>query len=136
MSREFPAELEAGAGRTLDVRIVPYGKPTEVSDGGPIYREEWVEGAFDDQLIAGHRLQVFLNFEHEQGIGGIIGDGVALRSQPDGLHGSFEILDGRNGDKALALVNAGQASAASPSRRSSRKRFRPLTVSSVASKPI
>ena len=38
----------------------------------------------------------------------IIGDGVALRSQPDGLHGSFEILDGGNGDTALALVNRGK----------------------------
>ena len=51
---------------------------------------------------------MFLNFEHEQGISGVIGDGVSLRSQPDGLYGSFEILDGPDGDKALELVNRGK----------------------------
>ena len=108
LHREFAAELTPGEGRTLDVRIVPYGTPAEVSDGGPVYREVWVAGAFDDQLVAGHRLQVFLNFEHEQGISGVIGDGVSLRSPPDGLYGSFELLDGPDGDKALALVNRGK----------------------------
>lgn len=105
--REFSAELEAGEGRTVDVRIVPYSTPADVSDGGPVYREEWADGAFDDQLVAGHRLRVLLNFEHEAGIGGIIGKGVALRSQLDGLHGSFEILRGNDGDKALELVHDG-----------------------------
>lgn len=105
--REYRAELQSGEGRTVDVRIVPYGVPADVSDGGPVYREEWADGAFDDQLVAGHRLRVLLNFEHEMGIGGIIGKGVSLRSQPDGLHGSFEILHGQDGDKALDLVRDG-----------------------------
>ena len=107
LRREFPVELHAGDGRTVDARIVPYSTPAHVSDGGPVYREEWAEGAFDDQLVAGHRLRVFLNFEHEQGIGGVVGRGVELRSQPDGLHGSFEILHGQDGDKALDLVRQG-----------------------------
>ena len=76
LRREFPAELHAGDGRTVDARIVPYSTPADVSDGGPVYREEWADGAFDDQLVAGHRLRVLLNFEHEPGIGGIVGKGV------------------------------------------------------------
>jgi HK97 family phage prohead protease len=107
LRRQFSANLTAGEGRTVDVRVVPYGVAAEVSDGGPTYREEWAAGAFDDQLVAGHRLKVLLNFEHQPGIGGVIGKGVALRSEPDGLHGSFEVLPGANGDTALELVNAG-----------------------------
>ena len=107
LQREFTAELQAGEGRTVDARIVPYGTPTEVSDGGPVYREEWVDGAFDDQLVAGHRLRVLMNFEHESGIGGVIGKGMSLRSLPDGLHGSFQILRTQDGDKALELVREG-----------------------------
>ena len=134
--REFPAELEAGDGRTVDVRIVPYGKPAEVSDGGPVYREEWVDGAFDDQLVAGHRLQVLLNFEHERGIGGVIGNGVSLRSQPDGLHGSFEILDGEDGDKALDLVTRGKLARRLARGVREEDRAVPPTASSAASKRI
>jgi len=107
LHREFQAELSASDGRTVYARIVPYGTPAEVSDGGPVYREEWADGAFDDQLVAGHRLRVLMNFEHETGIGGIIGKGVSLRSQPDGLHGSFQILNTQDGDKALELVREG-----------------------------
>ena len=80
-----------------------------MSDGGPVYREEWADGAFDDQLVAGHRLQVFLNFEHEQGIGGVIGNGVSLRSHPMACTGRSRCWTAPDGDKALALVNAGQA---------------------------
>ena len=32
--REFSAELSAGDGRTVDVRVVPYGVAAEVSDDG------------------------------------------------------------------------------------------------------
>jgi HK97 family phage prohead protease len=106
--REFSVELEPGEGRTLDARIVPYGVPAEVSDfGRRPYREEWLPGCFDDQLVAGHRLKVLLNFEHHEGITNVIGKGVELRSEPDGLHGSFEVLDTPAGDTALALVTSG-----------------------------
>jgi uncharacterized protein len=107
LKRQFEAHLTPGDGRTVDVRIVPYGVAANVSDGGPVYREEWQQGAFDDQLVAGHRLKVLLNFEHGRGIANIIGKGVALRSASDGLHGSFEVLETQDGDKALALVNSG-----------------------------
>jgi|KBSMisStaDraftv2_1062788.scaffolds.fasta_scaffold00857_3 HK97 family phage prohead protease len=105
--REFVAELAPGEGRTVDLRIVPYGIAAEVSDGGPRYREEWMHGAFDDQLRAANRVDVLLNFEHQAGIGGLIGRGLRLESQSDGLYGSFRIFDGQDGDKALELVQEG-----------------------------
>lgn len=108
LRRTFAAHLETGDGRTVDVRIVPYGERITHNDGlggvprGVDYQEEWMPGAFDHQLNAAHR--VVANFEHQPGIGGIVGKGVALRSQPDGFHGSFRILDGPDGDKTLQLI--------------------------------
>jgi HK97 family phage prohead protease len=109
LHREFSAELSAGDGRTVDVRIVPYRTPAEVSDDGrTIYREEWDDNCFDEQLVAGHRLKVLLNFEHLSGISNIVGKGISLRSVPgDGLHGSFRMDEGQDGDKALRLVQDG-----------------------------
>jgi phage head maturation protease len=70
LRRTYTAEITAGDGRTVDVRVVPYGVSAEVSDDGGrnFYREEWAAGCFDDQLVAGHRLKVLLNFEHQRGI--------------------------------------------------------------------
>lgn len=107
--REFAAEFTPGDGRTVDVRVVPYGVAARVSDDGgrTVYREEWAAGCFDDQLVAGHRLKVLLNFQHLPGISNVVGKGVALRSEPDGLHGSFRMSATQDGDKALELVNDG-----------------------------
>lgn len=107
--RTFEADFTVGDGRTVDVRVVPYDTPADVSDDGgrTVYREEWASGAFDDQLVAGHRLKVLLNFEHLSGISNVVGKGVALRSQADGLHGSFRVTQGQDGDKALELINDG-----------------------------
>lgn len=108
LRREFFAEFTPGDGRTVEVRVVPYGVPAEVSDDGrTFYREEWAPGAFDDQLVAGHRLKVLLNFEHQRGISNIVGKGVALKSEPDGLHGTFRMSETQDGDKALELVRDG-----------------------------
>src|SRR5574337_552665 len=106
--RSFAAEVTAGDGRTVDVRIVPFGERISHNDGlggvprGEWYEEEWMPGVFDHQLNAAHRL--LANFEHQTGIGNIVGKGVALRAEADGYHGSFRILDGEDGDKLLQLV--------------------------------
>src|SRR5689334_4916480 len=56
--RTFAAEMTAGDGRTVDVRIVPYGERITHNDGlggvpkGVPYTEEWVPGAFADQARA------------------------------------------------------------------------------------
>lgn len=107
LHRTFSADVQQGDGRTLDVRIVPYGERATVNDGTGTYEEEFAAGAFDDQLVAGHRLKVWLNFQHERGIDAVIGKGVALREEPDGLYGSFRAYEDAAGDKALMLVNDG-----------------------------
>lgn len=104
LRRTFQAELTAGDGRTIDVRIVPYGEQALVDDGRGAYTEEFAAGAFDGQIEAKAAHRVFLNFEHQRGIGGIVGKGLALRSQADGLYGSFRALENPDGDKALMLV--------------------------------
>jgi len=98
-----------GDGRTLHTRIIPWNTPATVSDP-PHYRpyqESWAPGAFDKQLNAANRVDVLMNFEHEQGIGGIVGRGIQLSNEPDGLHGVFRMLGGPDADKALELVNDG-----------------------------
>jgi HK97 family phage prohead protease len=102
--REFNADAAVGDGRTIDVRIVPYGERALVDDGFGEYTEEFSRGAFDEQLAAGHRLKVWLNFQHERGIGSVIGKGISLREESDGLYGSFRAFEHADGDKALLLV--------------------------------
>ena len=108
LRRSFAAEVTQGDGRTVDVRIVPFGERIRHNDGlgglprGEWYEEEWMPGVFDHQLNAAHRL--LANFEHQQGIGDVVGKGVSLRSETDGYHGSFRILEGADGDKLLQLI--------------------------------
>jgi HK97 family phage prohead protease len=107
----FAAEMSPGEGRTVDVRVVPYGERATVADGlggvpaGVPYQEEWVLGAFSHQLGAANR--VLANFEHQSGLAGVIGHGLALREASDGLHGSFKLHETPDGDKALTLVREG-----------------------------
>jgi len=109
--RQFAAEIVSGDGRTVDVRIVPYGERIQHNDGlggvrrGEVYTEEILPGAFDHQLNAAHR--VVANYEHGQTMADVIGRGVALRSQPDGFHGTFRILKSPSGDSALELIQEG-----------------------------
>jgi HK97 family phage prohead protease len=105
--REFQAELvPVGDGRTIDLRIVPYNTVARVKDpGGPPYEEEWLPGVFDKQVKAANR--VFVNVEHEQGFGGVVGRGQEFREGDDGFVGSVRVLSGPDGDKALELVNDG-----------------------------
>lgn len=104
--RDFPVEEWVVDGRTVDVRIVPYGVSALVRDGdGPVYREEWLPGVFGHQLNAANR--VYANFEHEPGIRGIVGQGILLREERDGFHGSFRLHDTADGDKAKILIEHG-----------------------------
>jgi HK97 family phage prohead protease len=110
--REVTFAVE-GDGRTIEARIVPYNTPTKVADApqhggtGIPYLERWLPGAFDAQTNAANRVDVWLNFEHEDGFRGIIGHGKVLRSEPDALYGTFRVEPGPDGDKALHLVNEG-----------------------------
>lgn len=111
--REFPVEFAEGDGRTIEARIVPYNKPTRVVDlpehggTGVPYEETWLPGAFENQTRAVGRIKVFLNFEHESGLRGIIGHGAALEDRQDALYGTFRVHENADGDKALQLVREG-----------------------------
>lgn len=101
--REFPVALEpSGDGRTLDLRIVPYNTPARVSDGGEPYQEEWAPGVFKSQMNAASR--VLVNFEHQKGLSNVVGRGAEFHDSEEGFGGSFRILSGADGDKALELV--------------------------------
>jgi hypothetical protein len=109
--RAFAAELTPGDGRTVDVRIIPYGERIQHDDGlggvprGERYTEEMMPGVFSHQVNAASR--VVANYEHEQGVHGIVGRGMALRDGPDGFHGTFNMLKTAAGDTALELVREG-----------------------------
>jgi HK97 family phage prohead protease len=111
LRREYAANIIRGDGRTVDVRIVPYGEVIEHNDGlggerrGVTYREEFMPGVFGHQTNAAHR--ILANVEHQQGIGGLVARGVSVRDTPDGFHGTFRMLDGQDADKALELIDAG-----------------------------
>lgn len=109
--REYRADLQVGDGRTVDVRIVPYGERIRANDGrgglpvGVEYQEEFLPGVCNHQLKAANR--VTANVEHEKGIAGKVGHGVLLREQPDGLHGTFKLLETPAGETARQLIQAG-----------------------------
>lgn len=111
LRRTFAADFAPGEGRTVDLRIVPYGERGIAADGlgglprGVPYEEEWMPGVFNHQTNAANR--VVANFEHQLGIAGIVGHGVALRDTAGGFQGSFKLHETPDGDKALMLVKEG-----------------------------
>lgn len=110
LRRDFPVEFaEGGDGRTIDARIVPYDVKAKVADPPDFrpYEESFVRGAFERQTGAPDRVKIWLNFEHEQGLRGIVGHGVELHDRDDGLYGSFRVHENADGDKALSLVRQG-----------------------------
>lgn len=115
--RKFAVDITTGVGRTVDLRVVPFKEVVTCIDGlggvpkGVPYREEFVPGVLDNQLRAANR--VYLNFEHEGGLRGIVGHGTALRSASDGYHGTFDVHETADGDKALYLVDQGVLGGAS-----------------------
>lgn len=108
--RMFQAELaEGGDGRTIDARVVPYNTPARVADppGFEPYEEMFMPGAFQAQTRAADRVKIWLNFEHDQGLRGIVGHGVELQDRDEGLYGSFRVHENADGDKALGFVREG-----------------------------
>ena len=109
--RTFAAEMSAGDGRTVDLRVIPYGETATVNDGyggvpkGVPYTEQWMPGVFSHQDKAANR--VFANFEHQSGLAGVVGHGLAFREGADAFYGSFRMHETPDGDKALMLVKEG-----------------------------
>lgn len=102
--REVSIEAEVGDGRTLEMRVVPFDEIGDAADPPDFtpYREQFMPGAFSGQERAANR--ILLNFEHIQGLQGVIGHGVELREAADGYYGTFRIHDTPDGDKALTLL--------------------------------
>lgn len=111
LHREFRGEASVGDGRTIDLRMVPFGERATVDDGEGPYEEEFDPAAFDGQTEHAHR--VYLNFQHEKGIRSVVGKGVMLEARADALYGSFRALEDADGDKALLLVREGVLTGAS-----------------------
>jgi HK97 family phage prohead protease len=109
--RRFDTEIHAGDGRIVSFRIAPFGEVATCADGlggvprGVPYKEELMPGLYDKQLRAANR--VLLNFEHQEGIAGIVGHGVELERRSDGYHASFRVHETPDGEKALTLVREG-----------------------------
>lgn len=107
--RKYSAALSAGDGRTVDLRIVPYGERIESDDGlggvprGVRYVEEFVHGVFDHVLGAPNR--VLLDFEHGDRLEDVVGRGITLEDREDGFHGAFRMLETPAGETALALIH-------------------------------
>lgn len=106
--REFVATDIEVAGRTVDVRLVPFGEVARVADP-PDYRpydEEWMPGVFDHQLSAANR--VHAKYGHSQSVVDVVGHGIQLRSVPgDGYHISTKIHQTLQGETALELLRDG-----------------------------
>lgn len=102
--RTFEAEVTVGDGRTVDVRLVPFGEVARVADPPRFepYDEEWLPGCFDHQLNAANRIHA--NYEHERGVTNVVGHGISLRREADGYHASFRIHDTNAGNTTLELL--------------------------------
>jgi phage head maturation protease len=105
--RSFEAAAVEVEGRTVDVRLVPFGEVARVADPPDFepYEEEWLPGCFDHQLKAANRIHA--NYEHLQGPTHIVGHGLALRSESDGYHLTSTIHETNAGDTTLALLRGG-----------------------------
>jgi HK97 family phage prohead protease len=106
--REFVAADMAVEGRTVDVRLVPFGEVARVADPPKWepYDEEWMPGVFDHQLTAANRIHA--KYGHSESVLNVVGHGLTLRSEPgDGYHVSTKIHQTPQGDTALELLRDG-----------------------------
>jgi len=104
LRREVSITSAVTDGRTLEMRVVPFDEIGLAADPPHFrqYREQFMPGAFGNQERAANR--ILLNFEHIQGLQGVIGHGVSLRQSTDGYYGTFRIHETPDGDKALTLL--------------------------------
>lgn len=107
LRREIPVEAVEVDGRTVDVRVVPFGEVARVADPPTFrpYSEEWLPGCFDHQLRAANRIHA--NVNHSPHVIDVVGHGVSLRAERDGYHASFVIHETQAGETALALIRGG-----------------------------
>jgi len=105
--REFQATDVAVEGRTVDVRLVPFGEVARVADPPrwDPYDEEWLPGCFDHQTNAANRIHA--KYGHSESVVDVVGHGMALRGESDGYHVTTKIHQTLQGDTALELLRDG-----------------------------
>lgn len=105
--REFVAADVAVEGRTVDVRLVPFGEVARVADPPEwrAYDEEWMPGVFDHQLNAANRIHA--KYGHSQSVVDVVGHGITLRSERDGYHIATKMHQTLQGETALELIRDG-----------------------------
>jgi HK97 family phage prohead protease len=105
--REFVATDLEVTGRTVDVRVVPFGEIARVADPPDFrpYDEEWLPGAFDHQLNAANRIHA--KYGHSQHVVDVVGHGISLRAERDGYHVSTKIHQTLQGETTLELLRDG-----------------------------
>jgi len=108
LRREFTAADLEITGRTVDVRLVPFGEVARVADPPrwDPYDEEWLPGVFDHQTSAANRIHA--KYGHSESVLDVVGHGLTLRSEPgDGYHISTKIHQTVQGETALELLRDG-----------------------------
>ena len=105
--REFVAADLAVEGRTVDVRLVPFGEVARVADPPrwEPYDEEWLPGVFDHQANAANRIHA--KYGHSEHVIDVVGHGMTLRAERDGYHVSTKIHQTPQGDTTLELLRDG-----------------------------
>jgi phage head maturation protease len=107
LHRSFEVAAVEVEGRTVDVRVVPFGEVARVADPPDYeeYDEQWMPGCFDHQLSAANRIHA--KYGHSKEVTNVVGHGVALRGEQDGYHLTSTIHRTNAGDTTLELLNGG-----------------------------
>jgi HK97 family phage prohead protease len=111
--RTFSVHAEAGDGRTINVRVVPFNEVADVADPPDFkpYKEQFMPGAFARNEPHAHRIR--LRSDHaaldenggrKSGTSGIVGNGVKLTETAGGYEGEFKFLDTPDAMTARELV--------------------------------
>jgi HK97 family phage prohead protease len=111
--RTFAVQAEAGDGRTINVRVVPFNEVADVADPPDFkpYKEQFMPGAFARNVPHAHRIR--LRSDHaaldenggrKSGTSGIVGNGVKLTETDGGYEGEFKFLDTPDAMTARELV--------------------------------
>lgn len=114
--RTFAVQAEAGDGRTIHVRVVPFDEVADVADPPDFkkYKEQFMPGVFARNEPHAHRIR--LRSDHagidetggrKSGTAGIVGNGVNLVQSDGGYEAEFRFLDTPEAMTARELVLGG-----------------------------
>jgi HK97 family phage prohead protease len=111
--RTFAVQAQAGDGRTINVRVVPFNEVADVADPPDFkpYKEQFMPGAFARNEPHAHRIRLRSdhnaldgNGSRKPGVSGIVGTGVKLTQTDGGYEGEFKFLDTPDAMTARELV--------------------------------